>query len=189
MIWKRIFGSSARNEVPLALYGAAVRQARLPAFYLEGGVPDTVEGRFEMVAAHVCLVLRRLRQAGAEGKEMGQRLFDILFDDMDQTLREMGVGDLSVGKKIKSLASSFYGRLQAYDEGFKDAEGPGLAAALARNVYGDADGAGIHAAALAAYMRVADRSLQEQPVEEILAGRVVFAPPLLAAPEAEQGAR
>lgn len=187
MIWKRIFGSSAKNEVPLALYGAVVRQARVPAFYLEGGVPDTVEGRFEMVAAHACLVLRRLRQGGEAGKAMGQKLFDILFDDMDQTLREMGVGDLSVGRKIKALASSFYGRMQAYDEGFRD-EGSLLASALARNVYGEAEGTGPHAEALAAYMRAADSALQDQPMEELLAGRVVFEPPQISLSPAPHGA-
>jgi cytochrome b pre-mRNA-processing protein 3 len=116
MIWKRIFGRSGDEDTPYVLYGALVGQARNPAFYRDMGVPDTVEGRFEMVALHVFLALRRLRAGGEPGKDLGQKLFDVLFDDMDQTLREMGVGDLSVGKKIKAMASSFYGRMQAYDE-------------------------------------------------------------------------
>lgn len=177
MIWKRIFGGPARNEAPMALYGAAVRQARTPAFYLDGGVPDTVEGRFEMVAVHAYLVLRLLRQGGPEDRETGQKVFDILFDDMDQTLREMGVGDLSVGKKIKALASSFYGRLQAYDEGFKDEEGGTLAAALLRNVFGSAENAERSAAALASYMRRVDKALHEQDVSDVIAGRIVFDTP------------
>lgn len=185
MIWKRIFGSPARNDAPMALYGAAVRQARTPAFYLDGGVPDTVEGRFEMVAVHACLVLRRLREGGPEGKETGQKVFDLLFDDLDQTLREMGVGDLSVGKKIKALASSFYGRMQAYDQGFKDEEGDTLAAAILRNVFGGAEEAVHQAAALAAYMRRAEKALQEQELADVIAGRIEFNVPFEAPPISE----
>ncbi|MDX5364930.1 MAG: ubiquinol-cytochrome C chaperone [Alphaproteobacteria bacterium] len=185
MIWKRIFGRPARNDVPMALYAAAVRQARSPAFYLEGGVPDTVEGRFEMVSLHACLVLRRLRDGGPEGKETGQKVFDILFDDMDQTLREMGVGDLSVGKKIKALASSFYGRLQAYDEGFKDSEGDTLAAAILRNVFAGDENSARHAAALASYMRRVDEALRAQDIANVLAGRIEFGAPFEATETSE----
>lgn len=177
MIWKRFFGSDPREEVSYALYGALVRQARSPAFYIEGGVPDTVEGRFEMVALHAWLLLRRLRDGGEDGKAVGQKVFDILFDDMDQTLREMGVGDLSVGKKIKALASSFYGRMQAYDGGLsKPEENETLAASLARNVYGS-DGADGKSERLAAYVRRTDLGLQGQAIGELLAGRIAFEAP------------
>jgi len=178
MIWKRFFGAGARDQAPFELYGSAVRQARSPEFYVQGGVPDTVEGRFEMVALHVWLLLRRLREGGEKGKATGQKLFDILFDDMDQTLREMGVGDLSVGKKIKTLASSFYGRMQAYDSALKEAGTGELAAALARNVYGG-DSAKGASESLAAYVCHAERGLQKQKIEELLAGRVVFETPFL----------
>jgi cytochrome b pre-mRNA-processing protein 3 len=175
MIWKRIFGRRQGEEEAFSLYRAVVAQARQPAFYRHGGVPDTVEGRFEMVALHAFLVLWRLRDGGADGRALGQRLFDVLFDDMDQTLREMGVGDLSVGKKVKALASSFYGRIGAYETGLR-AEGDGkLAEALARNVFGQSTAA--HAGALAGYVRQCDAALSAQPVEGILAGRVVFAAP------------
>lgn len=177
MIWKRIFGRPAQDDAPMALYSAAVRQARSPAFYLAGGVPDTVEGRFEMVAVHAYLVLRRLREGGPEGKEAGQKVFDLLFDDMDQTLREMGVGDLSVGKKIKALASSFYGRMQAYDAGFNEEDDETLVASVLRNVYGSEEQSAHHAASLASYMRLTDRLLHEQDVAEIISGRIFFAPP------------
>lgn len=177
MIWKRIFGRSRDDDRPYVLYGVLVGQARNPAFYTDMGVPDTAEGRFEMVALHVHLALRRLRAGGEAGKELGQKLFDVLFDDMDQTLREMGVGDLSVGKKIKALASSFYGRMQAYDEGLADTEGGKLEAALKRNVLPASVEADGYAAALAAYIRRAEAELAAQPVEDILAGRVSFTPP------------
>ena len=177
MIWKRIFGRSRDDDTPYALYGALVDQARSPVFYTDMGVPDTAEGRFEMVALHVHLALRRLRAGGEAGKELGQELFDVLFDDMDQTLREMGVGDLSVGKKIKALASSFYGRMQAYDEGMADGDGGKLEAALKRNVILDTADADANAAALAAYVREAESELSGQPVEEMMAGRVKLTPP------------
>ena len=177
MIWRRIFGRPARNGAPLALYGAAVRQARSPGFYLKGGVPDTVEGRFEMVAVHAYLVLRRLREGGGEGKETGQRVFDLMFDDMDQTLREMGVGDLSVGKKIKALASSFYGRMQAYDEGFKDETGGTLEAAILRNVFGGEEKSADQAAALASYMRRVEKELHAQDLAAVIGGEIAFGRP------------
>ncbi|MFN4230343.1 ubiquinol-cytochrome C chaperone family protein [Parvibaculum sp.] len=176
MIWKRIFGRSRDDDTPYVLYGLLVTQARSPVFYTEMGVPDTAEGRFEMVALHVHLALRRLRAGGQAGKELGQKLFDVLFDDMDQTLREMGVGDLSVGKKIKALAQSFYGRMQAYDEALAD-DGDKLEAALRRNILPDTATAGDHAARLAAYGRQAEMELAAQPVEDILLGRVVFTQP------------
>lgn len=178
MVWKKFFGGSSRDDAPFALYGAAVRQARSPEFYLQGEVADTAEGRFELVALHTYLLIRRLREGGAAGKATGQKLFDLLFDDMDQTLREMGVGDLSVGKKIKALASSFYGRMQAYDKGMED-EGEGLAQALGRNVYG-AEQVEARALSLAAYVRRADAALHVQPVGDIIGGRVAFDIPFAA---------
>lgn len=177
MIWKSIFGRSPRENTPYALYGALVAQARSPEFYLHTGVPDTVEGRFEMVALHVFLVLRRLKAGGERGKALGQEVFDILFDDMDQTLREMGVGDLSVGKKIKALASSFYGRIQAYSEGLDESGEASLEAAVGRNVFSGVVGFEDHAATLADYMRRLDRELEAQSLDEILLGNIQFGAP------------
>lgn len=177
MIWKTIFGRAPRDDVPYEVYGALVAQARLPRFYSHMGVPDTVEGRFEMVALHAYLVLRHLRAAGGEGKALGQKLFDILFDDMDQTLREMGVGDLSVGKKIKALASSFYGRIQAYDQGLAAPENEVLEAAIRRNIFGGTDVSEGNIAGIASYVRQVDQLLVAQPVAEVMAGRIVFGMP------------
>ena len=185
MIWKRIFGRSRDEDTPYVLYGLLVGQARDPAFYRDMGVPDTAEGRFEMVALHVFLALRRLRTCGEAGKELGQKLFDVMFDDMDQTLREMGVGDLSVGKKIKAMASSFYGRMQAYDEALAGTGDGKLEAAFRRNILTETAAAEPHAAALAAYVRRVDGELAAQSPSEVLAGRVVFTSP---GPFAAEGA-
>lgn len=175
MIWKRIFGRSDRDEVPFGLYRGLVAQARMPAFYLHAGVPDTVEGRFEMVSLHAFLVLRRLKAAGEPAKEVAQRLFDIMFDDMDQTLREMGVSDLAVGKKIKGMAQAFYGRMAAYDAGLDAQDETTLQDALRRNVFAGLDPTASDVAALAGYVRNCAVVLGREPNEDILAGRLSFA--------------
>jgi cytochrome b pre-mRNA-processing protein 3 len=179
MIWKRIFGRTDRESEAYAIYGALVSQARSPALYLHAGVPDTLEGRFEMVVLHAFLVLRRLKAAaGTEAepaKVFGQRLFDILFDDMDQTLREIGVGDLSVGKKIKGLASAFYGRVAAYEEGLDASDAAVLEDALRRNVFPETDPPAVLVASLAGYVRRAAIALDAVPIAGLLKGQVVFA--------------
>ncbi len=120
-----------------ALYARLVAQARTPVFFTAFGVPDTVGGRFDMIALHAYVAMRRLRElGGGPAAKLSQALFDTMFADMDRNLREMNVSDLRVGRKVKDLAKSFYGRIKAYDEGL--AGGPdALAAALARNLYAD----------------------------------------------------
>lgn len=176
MIWKRIFGGRARDDEAYALYNALVAQARLPGFYLHAGVPDTLEGRFEMVMLHAFLVLHRLGQLGEPVRALGQRIFDILFDDMDQTLREMGVGDLSVGKKIKGLAAAFYGRIAAYDEALAADDGSVLERALTRNVFAAATPRAAEVTALADYVRASRALLAVERADAFLAGKVGFAP-------------
>src|SRR6185312_15985139 len=108
------FGLRSRPEKVLEdhaarLYAAAVRQARLPAFYTGFQVPDSVTGRFEMVVLHTVLLVERLRQDGATGRELGQVVFDTFCRDMDQSLRELGHGDMAVPKRMKKIGESFYG--------------------------------------------------------------------------------
>lgn len=159
-------------EAGEALYAAAVAQARAEPLYARFGVPDTVEGRFEMVTLHVYLILRRLRgEAGA--RKVGQKLFDVMFQDMDRSLREIGVGDLSVARKIRTLAENFYGRVGAYEDALQDGARPDmLAAALGRNVYEDESAE--HAQMLADYVRVAAASVADQPADDLTAGLVRF---------------
>ena len=97
---RKLFGASALSEAAESLYTNAVAAARNEVFYAEYGVPDTVDGRFEMISLHVYVLLRRLKSLGAEGKKLSQNLFDTMFDDMDRTLREMGAGDLGVGRLL-----------------------------------------------------------------------------------------
>jgi cytochrome b pre-mRNA-processing protein 3 len=115
-----------------AIYGMIVTQAREPLFYRELAVPDTVNGRFDMVVLHLWMVLRRLKPV-ANGQELSQALFDRFCDDMDGNLREMGVGDLTVPKRMQAFGEAFYGRTAAYDLALAAGEEP-LAQALCRNI-------------------------------------------------------
>ncbi len=157
--------------------------ARHPIFYTTLAVPDSFDGRFELLVLHAQLMIRRLRQDGEAGNEIGQLLFDALTGHFDEALRAIGVGDMSVGKRVKTMTSAVYGRLSAYDAGL-DAEDPTvLLGAVRRNLYGtvqDVDDATI--AAAAAYIRAADAHLRGVPLDVILAGTGQFPEPLAAGP-------
>ncbi len=158
------------------LYLAVVAQARQPVFYADLAVPDTPLGRFEMIALHAYLLFRRLRGADRDAAALAQAVHDVMFDDMDRSLREMGVGDLGVGKRVKKLATNLYGRIAAYDEGMDGGDDGVVAAALARNVFAEttADTAAGRDA-LAVYMREQAAFLATQSVTAISAGQVEFA--------------
>src|SRR6266478_3460594 len=115
-----------------AIYGMIVTQAREPVFYREFGVPDTVNGRFDLLLMHLWLVLRRLKSA-EDGQGLSQALFDHFCDDMDDNLREMGVSDLKVPKRMQAFGEAFYGRTAAYDLALTDGE-EALAQALCKNI-------------------------------------------------------
>lgn len=176
-MFRQLFGRSkaAKADPAAALYSALVAQARRPEFYTSCGVPDTVQGRFEMIALHAFLVLRRLRTGAPDDARLAQDLFDLMFADMDRNLRELGVGDLGVGKRVKALAKSFYGRIAAYDQGLDGAPGT-LEAALARNVYAGSAAADAARAALADYLRRAAAAMTCLELADLHAGRVSFAP-------------
>lgn len=124
-----------------ALYRSIVAQARQPAFYGDDGVPDTTAGRFELLILHAALVMRRLRRDGPVGQQTAQALFDLMFKDLDRNLREMGVGDLVVPKRIRKMGEAFYGRAGAYDAGLDAEDDTVLADALARNLFDSRAGA------------------------------------------------
>jgi cytochrome b pre-mRNA-processing protein 3 len=112
-------GAGRRRSAGRALYDSAVRQARAPALYARLGAPDTVEGRFEVLTLHVILLIERLRGEGGAAQASSQALFDTYVGDLDGALREMGVGDLSVGKRMRELGNAFYGRAAGYREAFE----------------------------------------------------------------------
>lgn len=154
-----------------ALYRACIAQARQPAFYDALKVPDTVDGRFDLLLLHVYMVVARLRAA----PDKAQQLFDLMFADMDRNLREMGVSDMSIGKKIKPLLEAFYGRGQAYDAAFAAPDDAALRAALGRNLFAGAE-AGEALSCLTNYARAAHRAVAGQDMSALLAGRIDFPP-------------
>lgn len=158
------------------LYEALVTQARRPEFYVAGGVADTVDGRFDMVVLHAWLTLARLRSEGVPAAALSQALYDLMFADMDQNLREMGVGDLGVAKRVMTMAEAFGGRVAAYDQGLAD-PGGSLADALRRNLYRKCKPTDEQLAAMAAHVRRQAAHLAGQPAEALLAGRIDFASP------------
>ena len=170
----QLFRPSRLRDAAVVLYGAVVEQARTPAFFAAYGVPDTIDGRFELIALHVFLVLNRLKAERARTAAFAQALFDTMFADMDRALREMGVGDLAVGRHVKAMAQSFYGRVVAYEGGLAGSE-PVLAEALARNLYGTVEPLGDDIAAVALYVRGCAVALAAQPVDGLIEGAVRFA--------------
>ena len=165
----RLFRPDPQERAVQHLYVRLVERSREPEFYLNCGVPDTFDGRFDMLVLHVFMILDRLAGQGEREDALVQALIDRLFADMDVTLREMGVGDLSVGKKVKRMAEAFYGRSRAYHEGLASADDDALADALRRNLYRTADGTPSQVAAMAEYIRRECARLAEQPVDALLA--------------------
>jgi cytochrome b pre-mRNA-processing protein 3 len=157
------------------LYGAIVAQARLETFYRDFGVPDSLSGRFEMVVLHTVLVLGRLDNEPTRME--GQILFDLFCRDMDANLREIGIGDLSVPREMRKMGEAFYGRQAAYEKALAAADRTALATALARNVFGCADGPSRGAECLADYVVESSRQLAAQDVAALGRGEVRFPNP------------
>jgi cytochrome b pre-mRNA-processing protein 3 len=170
-----LFRRNRPRDTALRLYESIVEQARQPVFFTDFGVPDTFDGRFELVALHGFLVLNRLKSQGPKAAELAQELFDLMFADFDRSLREMGVGDLGVGRHVKTMAQGFYGRIGAYEAGLLADVAAPLAEALRRNLYGTVSPDENDIDAMAAYLRRCMEFLAAQPAAGILAGRVVFA--------------
>jgi cytochrome b pre-mRNA-processing protein 3 len=171
-----LFRRGARPDTISTLYGTIVAQARLPCFYQEYAVADTINGRFDMVVLHLALVLERFF-ADPALRELGQGLFDRFCRDMDHNLREMGVGDLAVPKHMRRLGEAYYGRAQAYRAALAAADQRALAEALARNVYGGAAADPDAPRRLAAYMREAVGELAGQESARLAAGNLHFPAP------------
>lgn len=179
-----MFRRRPHERAGFELYGAAVAAARDPWLFADLGVPDTVEGRFDVVSLHVALLIRRLRNdADSRGVRLAQAVFDAMFSDMDVNLREMGVSDLAVGKRVRRMWEAFHGRALTYESSLESPDPDALAEALARNVWrGEAPADAPARLARAARSQAAH--LAGQPMAELLAGRVTFLPE----PEGRHGA-
>ena len=174
-----MFGLLRRNRherTGYELYTAAVAAARAPWFYATAGAPDTLDGRFDLVGIHAYLLVRRLSRDEAPGPALAQAVFDAMFSDMDLNLRELGVSDLAVGKRVRAMWEAFHGRAAAYAPAMDAKDAPALAAAVARNVWRLPQGedAPPGAMSIAARMLAEDAALAAQPLAGLARGRVQF---------------
>ena len=172
------------DDVAHALYLIAVAQARQPLFYAEHGVPDSVDGRFDLIVMHVFLLLRPLSKLAeqdgdvelqARAGNISQALFDTMFGDMDRSLREMGVSDIAVGKRVKHMAKAFYGRVAAYDEGLAVTDEL-LGEALRRNLFGTVTPTADNVVAMADYLRCQAGQMAAVQDAQAIIGEIQFAP-------------
>ena len=158
-------------------YAAIVAQARRPEFYESLGVPDTLDGRFDLIVLHASIYLKRLRAAGAQGHDLAQAVFDNMFDNLDQSLRELGVGDVTLPKKIRAMVSAFYGRAAAYDKALVEADEGALAEALTRNIYAGKTANAEAVSRLSAYLRASASLLAAAHDDAILANQFQWPTP------------
>lgn len=187
-LWKR-----RKDVTPFTMYQSVMGQARRPAFFTLMNVPDTIAGRFDMLMVHAILALRRLKaiqgDRAEEAADRSQNLADVLFKDLDRALRETGVGDPSMPKKMNKLAAAFFGRAKAYGQALDGKDHAALVEAVNRNVTdgafaqekGDAEAdrqaaGSVDSHALADYILQADGMLAAQPEEEVLLGTFAWPP-------------
>ena len=174
MLLDRLFRTRPALVAGRVLYARAVEGSREPALYSGLGAPDTVEGRFELYSLHVVLLLDRMKGQGEPAADVSQALFDTYVQGLDHALREMGVGDLAVGRKMRKLGEAFYGRCKSYETAFAALpdEGP-LEALVIRTVYAEADVT--PAPRLVAYVLRQRAALAAQALERLAAGEVDWA--------------
>lgn len=172
-MFANLFKKSSTSEIPHQIYGSLMAQARAEFLFTDFGVPDTVMGRFDMLAMHVYLVARRLRAESEEIFEtLNQDVFDLFVADIERALRELGIGDTTVPKRKKKMVRSFYGQIEDFDEHMSDKDAEALAKAskvryLNEVNDGDSDG-------LAAYMMKTEEKLASQSAADLLAGKISF---------------
>ena len=159
------------------LYARIVEAARHEHFYRVRGVPDTLDGRFELLALHTVLVCRRLAAEGAAGAGPGQHLFDIMIEDLEVNLRELGVNDPSLGRRVKEMARAFYGRRDAYAAALDSGDRAALERAVARNLYGTLGPAPENVVWASAYIEAAARILDRLSLPAIAAADIRFPEP------------
>jgi cytochrome b pre-mRNA-processing protein 3 len=167
------FRRNPHRSTAHAAYAQIVARAREPAFFLDGAVPDTLDGRFELIALHAFLVLNRLKADHAATADFAQELFDAMFADLDRGLREMGASDIGVGRHVKEMAKGFYGRIVAYEHGLASGDAQ-LDEALRRNLYGTASPAPEAVAAMVRYIRLQATALARETLDNLLSGQVKF---------------
>ena len=177
-IWDFLSGNSQPRRTAAELYGRLVAHSRAPAIYADLNVPDTPEGRFEVLMLHVVLMLRRLSRDGAVAEPLSRAVSEAFVTDMDDCLREMGVGDLTVAKKVKLAAAALYDRSRDYGAALASNDADGLARLLRRHVWAESGtpDAGVDTAArrLAAYAAKIEAQLADHAIDAVAEGRLDF---------------
>ncbi len=178
LIDRVLSGPDRREVVAQRLYAALTAQARRPDFYIACGVPDSIDGRFEMVALHAFLLFRRLKGQGDKAGAVAQSVYDVMFADFDASVREMGAQDLGVGRRIKFMTEAMNGRFQAYEAGLAHLQSQGgqteLELALKRNLYGTAEPVEECLKRMTDYMKRADAELAALPIDQLMRGILHF---------------
>lgn len=178
MLRRLLNRNTADRDVATRLYAEAVSAARRPELYAEMGVPDTVDGRYDLLVAHLHLLLRRLRESGdPRAARVSQDLMDRFVSDMDANLREMGVGDLAVAKRVHHTLGGLFGRAKAYDAALDTGDAAALAEAVDRNVFGSVAAGGPGATAVAGRLLALSRALAALPVDALLDPAFVYPAP------------
>lgn len=173
LIDRVLSGPDRREVIAQRLYAALTAQARRPDFYRSCGIPDTIDGRFEMVTLHAFLLFRRLKGHGEKAGAVAQAVYDVMFGDFDASVREMGAQDLGVGRRIKFMTEAMNGRFAAYEAGLAQGQAQ-LELALKRNLYGTTEPVEECLKRMADYMRRADAELAALPVDQLMRGVLHF---------------
>ncbi|WP_019961720.1 ubiquinol-cytochrome C chaperone family protein [Woodsholea maritima] len=168
---KGFFTRKSDKTTAEPLYQAIVSAARRPFLYQKNPELDTLDGRFNLLSLHVILVIRRINTQGEAAKAFAQDLFDIMFKDMEAAIREIGAGDTTVGKKIRTMAEAFYGAAKAYEPGLEAKDQEALSEVLARNVF-NREGRDEASDLLASYVLTSEARLLAQPFEDYLSGQI-----------------
>lgn len=169
-----IFGSSERQARTDRLLKAISVQARQPVFYEELGVPDTLDGRFDLMALHGLLVFRALRDKGRDGRLLAQDTTDLMFSAFDDAIRSLGVGDMGVPRRVKTMAKAYIGRSAAYGAAIDSGDKAAMEEVLDRNVYRAGDPPADALGLLAAYVLREAGRLKDLPLERFEAGDLAF---------------
>lgn len=177
MIFSKLFKTKpAFAEEVQKLYVAIIKQSRNPDFYMHLDVADTPEGRFDMIALHAFIVMRRLKMEQDRTEKFMQALYDLMFADMDQNLRELGVGDMGLARRVPKMAEAFYGRITVYENGLAQNDDVDLKAALDRNLYRKTPVKDESLTQMARYLRREAHNLENTAIESLLKGDVSFGP-------------
>lgn len=173
----RKLGFKRQNPAVRLVYDALVQKARQPVFYMAGEVPDSVTGRYEMIILHIFVFFYRLKDEEDTTRLFGQEIFDTFVEDMDRSLREMGVGYQAVPKRMKKMGEAFYGRVHAYDGAVEGHLRDDLKLALRRNIFPDEIEEPSSIPAFADYILASVEAFQATQISELMGANLPFADP------------